>query len=384
MRVPLRAVLDRLLWRLRVPAGFDPDFYRSYYRDLPVGLDGQGLRRHFAIRGRREGRAPDAAALLATLEARFGPLPADFRPDRYRILHPDLMGFREDHELAAHYLQFGARENRAYLPPDSTDQEEYDRAVLARPDPAAYPARFEDWLDRHGLGAGDWLLAFDLGAFVLLNAGWLPERPRTRLEGLMLFVEAGLERLAPIGLAHAFDPAFHRAAYPRAGGASNPERYRRWLSTGMRRGEAGNEAQFLRALLGEDGFPACFDAAAYARRLPAARRRALAHRALLLADFVATGSSDAAGIVDGPGSGALYERIADHHLARGDAAAAHRALDLALAAEPATPRRLHGRATARRLLGREGDALAAALAAVALPGAGIEPHILAAEGRAAR
>ncbi|MEH3148180.1 MAG: glycosyltransferase [Methylobacterium frigidaeris] len=383
LRGQLRALRDRLLWRLRVPADFDPDFYRSYYRDVPETLDRPGLRRHFGLRGRREGRAPSAAALLAGLEARFGPVPADFRPDRYRLLHPDLMGLREDHALTAHYLQFGVRENRAYLPPDSTDQEEYERAVLARPDAAAYPAGFEEWLDRHGLGAGDWLLAFNLGEFVLLNADWLPETPRTRLDGLMIFVEAGLERIAPISLAHAFDPAFHRAAYPQGAGPGDPDLYRRWLATGLRRGESGSEAAHLRQLLGEDGFPSCFDPAAYARRLPDARRRAPPHRVLLLDDFLGGGFAYASDAVSGPGAGRLFEQAADRHLARGDAATARAAIDRALAAEPATPRRLHKRATALRLLGREREALADAVAASRLPGAGIDSHILAAESLAA-
>lgn len=92
---------------------FDGAFYRGFYADLGAITGPRALRRHYREHGRNEGRFPTEQAL----RARFGPeldaIPADFDPNGYRDLNPDLAGM-SDACARVHFVAFGRTEGRRY------------------------------------------------------------------------------------------------------------------------------------------------------------------------------------------------------------------------------------------------------------------------------
>ncbi|WP_246154534.1 glycosyltransferase [Methylobacterium oryzihabitans] len=347
---------------------FDAAFYAKQYPDLRHLPDAAALWQHFICHGREEGRHGTHESYLASLIDDYGPLPDGFDAGTYRTLHRDLDAqIEDDWEAVAHYLKHGRAEGRAYrrIPAG------FENA------PDAVRAGFEALLAAHGLSAGPWLRAFDLVEFVQMNADWIVEPPRSRADGLRLFVEEGVERLAPIGAGTAFDPDFYRTAYPRDAGLGDADLYRHWLNVGLPGHRPPNEACGVRDLLGQPGFPACFDETAYRRRaggvsIGPGRLAALQH-------WVETGFG--AGItscIAGPDAAALYAAVGWRLVGAGRAADARRAFDLALALDAPTAERLHGRGEALRGLGLNAAAAEDYRRAAALPGASVWSHVHAA------
>ncbi len=347
---------------------FRPEFYVRLYPDLREIKDEAALRQHFARHGRVEGRFGTPESYLAALTEQHGPLPDGFDAGTYRALHEDLSTLlQEDWEAVAHYLTHGRAEGRAYR-----------RTLHGFEDaPEAVRTDLEALLAAHGLAAGRWLSAFDLVQFQQMNAGWIAEPPRTRIEGVRLFVEQGVDRLAPIAAGAVFDPDFYRIAHPDEAGLSDADLYRHWLSVGLPRHHPPNEAAGLRDLLGQPAFPACFNETAYRRRaggtfIGPGRLAALRH--WLDTGFAAGITSCLAG-ADAPD---LYAALGERMLLAGRAAEARRAFDLALDSGPATAERLHGRGEALRLLGLTASAAEDYRRAAALPGSGVWSHVHAA------
>ncbi|WP_244474268.1 glycosyltransferase [Methylobacterium sp. Leaf87] len=347
---------------------FDAAFYQRRYRDLS-GVPDEELTWHYLKFGRREGRAPNALALVAALEKEFGPIPADFVPDQYRRLYGDLSGKGEPWELKEHYLRYGRSEGRSYRRiRNKADEEDLAslRAIAAKA--GVLPEPVLDHFMRY--------------EFAVLNANWLPHAPRSRLEGIRLFLEQGVERLAPISMKATFDPNFYRLQLSGPAPSRDADLYRAWLSFGLDDGVPGSERSALLQLLGEDRFPACFDDADYRAGLamnvgqpPAGRFAALKH-------FVEGGFIDR-DMLAGLGGAALFSQISDFHLIRNHNALALEAAERGLALAPRERRLLHQRADALRALGRGAEATADYVAAADLPGAGLWTHIHAALGLAA-
>ncbi|MFE1600819.1 glycosyltransferase [Methylobacterium sp. ID0610] len=371
---------DRLYLALaeRRFAGFDHEFYIRLYPDLRHLTGKREALGHYLKHGLREGRFATAETYLADLFARHGAPPEDFEPGLYRELNPDLAAqFSEDWQLTAHFLKHGRPEGRSHRDDALADLLE----ILKTEDRGG---DFGAFLAAHGLAVGRWLLVFDLAQFSQLNADWIAAPPATRAAGLRLFVEAGIDRLAPIHGDAIFDPAFYRAAYPVDGGHDDAALYRHWLVAGLQRNWAPNEAARIAALIGQAAFPESFDVEAYRRIMPAQARQAARHRTQVLAHWLEHGFAEGrTAVVSGPDAAALFTLAAGRALLRQDFALSHRAYDEAIARGGPSPDRLHGRAEAAAGLGRRAEAAADYAAATELPGAGVWSHLRAAEERAA-
>lgn len=371
--------------------GFDPVFYRRYYPDLHQLTSDDALARHFQRHGCVEARFPNADALIAALEQRHGALPDDFVPLQYRSNHADLAEFSLPWQLKAHYLRFGRAEGRTYRSLDLAPYERaFERLRAAETDGFGSWAgisagdTFAELLSVAGVLPGAWLKCFVLHEFAILNASWLPRHPVSRIDGLCLFLQQGVERLAPIALSRRFDPDFYRAQVNADPGELDADLYRRWLGTGIAEGLPGSEGEALLALLREDRFPDCFDETAYRARLPRTVRKPGHGRFAALAQFVTeTFQLPALESVRRQCSARLLEQIGEHHILRGDNVVAHDALNRAIAAKPGVGRLHHRRGDALRALGREREATADYLVAAEAPDAIVWSHIHAAEGLAA-
>ncbi|MCJ2035484.1 glycosyltransferase [Methylobacterium sp. J-068] len=223
-----------------------------------------------------------------------------------------------------------------------------------------------------------------LHEFRLINADWLDPAIRTRDAALAAFLDRGVERLAPLSMDGRFDPAFYRHIVPpERREVSDADLYVEWLTAGHRRGEAPNEGGFLKGLIGADTFPACFDAAAYLTRIPAALAptwNAASARCLLLEHFLQEGSEDRLDLIQGEGSDRLLEQVANFHLVRNNPALARTACDLSLAIRPGVSSVHHKRGDARLSLGDAAGALDDFLFAANNPGGNIWSHIHAVDG----
>ncbi|BAU90010.1 glycosyl transferase family protein [Methylorubrum populi] len=373
--------------------GFDPVFYRRYYPDLAVlGSDGKVLREHYVKHGRKEGRARNAAALIAALERDSGSLPKDFVPEHYRALYDDLAGLSEPWELSEHYLRFGRLEGRAYRADRPLLDQEYERLLASnsassggRP-AARRPESFGHLLVAARVLPGRWLDLFVLHEFALLNEAWLPRTPTSRMEGLVAFLTDGVDRLAPISLSLRFDPAFYRSTNPEApAGTSDADLYRRWLGQGLQKGEPGTEAAALLQLLGEERFPESFDETAYRSLLPEGITPPPSGRLNALRHFITEGfrlwDLEPVRQVCSP---QLLERIGEYHLVHDNVLTAKEAFDRALKAGLVTGRLHHRRGDALRALNRTNEAARAFVNAADVPGAVVWSHVHAIDGLLAR
>jgi glycosyltransferase involved in cell wall biosynthesis len=370
------------------PSGIDLKFYREHYSDLVVLPDEDALLRHYAEYGRREGRFPNAETMISTLERQNGRLPPHFVPELYQALHADLAGLTNAWQLQEHYLRFGRAEGRSFGLDLTAFEQDYARMLaagvvdakavgLAQP-----PASFSDLLTGAGLPSGPWISRFVLHEFLLLNEAWLPWKPASRMEGLFLFLTLGFRRLAPIALRLQFDPGFHRQQQgAREADVSDLQLYRTWLGVGISRGVPGTEAAALVQLIGEDGFPKCFDEKAYRRMLPRKVAQPKAGRFEALQHFVTKGfllpEAEAMRQVC---SAHLLEQIAEYHLNRDDATTAESAYSRALRIAPDIGRLHHRRGDALHKLGRADEATLAFVAAANAEGAIVWSHVHAMDG----
>jgi len=372
--------------------GFDAEFYRRHHGDLDDLRGEAALREHFLRFGRSEGRPPNADVLIADLETTYGPLPADFLPLQYRAFHGDLAHLRQPWELKVHYLRYGRLEKRVYRFDLSAYEREFDQLLASEAASTDAPSRtamhrsLSDMLDAAGVRPGAWLDRFMLFEFALLNAAWLPRPPASRADGIQMFLQHGVERLAPISIHEAFDPAFHRgAATGLSETLSDADLYRDWLNQGILLEVFPNEGRALAALIGEGTFPDAFDETLYRARVPSQAGRPGPGRFAALEHFFTTGFAILdAEVVRGPGSARLYEQIGEHHLSRGNAAVAVDAFDRALAIRPDVPRVRHRRGDALLAANRRQEAAEDFIAAAEAPDASVWSHVHAAEFLAAR
>ncbi len=97
--------------------GFDEEFYRTFYPDLPGDLN---VRRHYRRHGAAEGRFRNFTEALTALQQEYGVLPGDFSPVGYRALNPDVAAlYPEEWRLTLHYVQYGRGEGRQYRKADA-------------------------------------------------------------------------------------------------------------------------------------------------------------------------------------------------------------------------------------------------------------------------
>lgn len=260
---------------------FDPDFYRAHYADLSALQDPARLWRHYEAFGRTEGRFPNAAAAIAALEAEHGELPAGFRPAVYRTMHADLRAaLKSDVAAAEHYLLYGRRERRKHLrfDPDLYRSLYFADKVLTdyeleldyreRGAPAGRLGSWAEFIEARGVAGGAWLDRLKTDEFELLNWVWTGPVP-DKLAAVRLFLEGGVDRLAPIAFDAAFDPEYYREAHREHAKLTDSALYRRWLFTDLEKGRAGSPEERLRQLgLRLREYPAAFDWRAYAARRP--------------------------------------------------------------------------------------------------------------------
>lgn len=371
---------------------FDPKFYQKYYGDLANISNDQDLAVHFMHYGRAEGRCANPSELLGTLQEKYGSLPADFNSAVYRKLHSDLADKTEFWQLCEHYLRYGRAEKRAYGSAFSVYISEFKELKAARVgvDPnVAHEQRFSTFelmLESAGLKLGAWLSQFMLYEFALLNQTWLPCRPQSRMEGITLFAQLGVDQIAPISLSARFEPGFYRARSTKAMCvASDADLYRDWLNRGFEAGEACCQADVLQRLIGTSTFPACFNEAAYRACLPPHIQVSSPGRVAALEHFVVTGFADADlpfALPGGQEAAALLEGVAEYHLALRNLATAKRAFDAALVHAPRNSRLLHRRGDTLKLLSQSHEATQDFATAAAEPGSILWSHIHAAEGLA--
>lgn len=281
-----------------VVADFDPAFYKAFYSDLK-DFPGPALQRHFATYGRAEGRHPNPEAFSRALQAELGPLPKNFNPRVYRLMHADLREkLRFDWEGTEHYLRQGRKEKREYIRfdpdlyrslyfPDKVVTD-YELALHYRNEGEA-EGRIGSWaefIEQQGVAAGTWLDLLKVDEFELLNWAWAG-RVESKLQAVRLFLAEGLRRLAPIAFGVDFDPSYYREIRPELKTADDQALYQDWLFRGLDEGDAGSAEQHLRRLgLPLQAYPAAFDWRRYLRESPRAgpdRWSALEH--LLEAGF---------------------------------------------------------------------------------------------------
>ncbi|ACK51657.1 glycosyl transferase group 1 [Methylocella silvestris BL2] len=336
---------------------FDPVFYRFHYSDLHGLNSDEDLRRHYVLHGREEGRWKSRAEARNDFVSRFGALPDDFQAHVYKELHEDLAkAFDHEWQFEFHYLEHGRKEGRRYK--------------------------------REGNPAGDaetsWITLFRLGDFVACAQNWLTEVPRTQQEGIALFLEAGIERLAPINLDFVFDPEFYRSAYGFERNKRDVELYRHWLEIGMPNGLSPNEEKSLQDLLPSRRYPEAFDWRRYKSTLPTRASEGLRHRIDVLRHLFQTGfEKGLTNQINGDSSDELFAAIGDYHLIRGRHRLAIAAYNRALALNPLRPGILHLRGDAYAAIGEAAAAQSDFAAALALPNASIWSALHAARMAAA-
>ncbi|KQQ32587.1 hypothetical protein ASF58_24265 [Methylobacterium sp. Leaf125] len=370
--------------------GFDPRFYKSYYKDTDGFKSDYELLRHYVQHGKREGRSPSSEALIRRLESDYGALPNDFVPSQYRLLHGDLSGMQEPWAPAEHYLRFGRKEKREYRVDLSHLEEEFRDFIYSRAFSTTYGSKtnatltFFKVLRSAGLTTPGWIAKFNLYEFTTLNENWLPHRPFSRMDGLYLFLTDGIERLAPVALGEAFEPTFYRQhVQDSAGLRTDADLYRDWLNRGIGVGIRGNEQTALRDVIGDGQFPACFDEHRYRKVIGKVSKQPAPGRYNALKHYVTIGFAlyDVK-ILDGGTVSAFVERIAEYHLARANLDIALKAFDRALALNPGLSRLHHRRGDCLLAVGRGAQATESFLAACGLPGASLWSHIHAANGLA--
>lgn len=180
-----------------------------------------------------------------------------------------------------------------------------------------------------------WKDRFKVAEFRALNPE-LTSRVRTAEEAHAVFLQHGIDLLAPIANDAVFDPDFYRAWYPDVRAYTSVDAYRHWLFNGLAEGRCASEADvYQRKLIGRPAFPTNFDWVAYAKTmLPKpdgtshTRLDAIEH--LLMQGFAA--GSPVPTLNDQPGQ--IFEHIADYCWGKGDRKTATEAMIKALEVMP--------------------------------------------------
>jgi len=338
---------------------FDDEFYYKYYGDLHHLKSPGALREHYIQHGKREGRWKTLTEATKNFESRFGPLPGDFSANAYKLLNEDLArAFDHEWQYAFHYLEHGRNEGRSYKVETPSALEKTDA-----------------WMD-----------LFRLGDFIACANDWLDETPLTKAQGMRVFRDAGIERLAPLNLDHVFDPAFYRSAYGFDESISDADLYRHWLEIGISQNLSANEENALRHIVVSRQFPASFDWQRYRDRLSKEEARSLRHRVDVLRHLFDAGFEKGfTKHIIGPDAEELFAAIGDYHLIRGHHHLAISAYDRALAAKSPSVSvgPLHRRGDAYAALGKTTAAQADFLRAATNPNAPVWSAIHAARGAAA-
>src|SRR5580704_7120832 len=305
---------------------FDPVFYRNCYSDLYHLKYPRALRKHYLLHGLREGRWQNLSEATKNLASRFGQLPEDFNANSYRLLNEDLaQAFDHECQFVLHYLEHGRKEGRRYK------VENYSA------------------LDK----TNAWKSLFRLADFIACAHSWLDEIPRTKEQGIRIFFDAGIERLAPLHLDHVFDPAFYRSAYGYDESPTDAALYRHWLEIGVSGGQSANEAMALKNFIASRQYPKSFDWQRYKSVLPNKEAKNLTHRVHVLGHLFNTGFER--GIIKhitGITSDKLFIAIGDYHLIRSHYDLAIAAYDRALALNPSSYDALHHRGDAYAALSK--------------------------------
>ncbi|MDZ5453558.1 glycosyltransferase [Labrys sp. ZIDIC5] len=306
----LRSLLKSFRERPTIAADFDPVFYAAHHPDLQELRSAERLWAHYVEHGRREGRPPNLGEAIAEWERRFGPLPPAFDVTAYRLLNEDLArAYVHDHQFIRHFLEHGRQEGRPFL---------VDMPIGGT----------------NGVPGGPWPALFRTPEFTAMAQDWLPSGAPSRTEALRIFVEQGIERLAPISFKHGFDPQFYRQTYELTEATDAAELYRTWLTEGVSAGRAPNETAFLEPYLGGRRYPADFAWQAYRAGLPPAESAGIANRAGALAHLFERGFETNRGVGNIAGFD-LLAAIGDFQLRRGRLGLAARAYDQAEAYDAA-------------------------------------------------
>lgn len=376
----IRRLRDRL--KSKPPAVVDPDldphFYAAFYPDMQALVDDDARQLHYAQFGRAEGRHAHLGTYTATLETLHGPLPKDFDPFIYRLMHVDLhTALKHDWQAIEHYLRIGKGERRSYVEFDAelyrdlyfsrwemTDEDlrrHYDREGAAK----GWVASWRRYVTDLGLGGAAWVSAIKVDEFALLAADWAPGL-RTRLDVVHAMAKGGLARMAPLAFDLAFEPDYAREMEPALATWTDEALHRRWLTLRLDEGQSPSGAARLKTMgLSLAQYPGAFDWRAHASR----RNLAPADRWSALEDLLGEGHEDAAlPLLDAPGARSFLEAAANHLRGRGDAFAL-RAYSALVADGESNPSLLHELAEVLNRTGRWREALDIYVAVAARPGA---------------
>jgi glycosyltransferase involved in cell wall biosynthesis len=228
--------------------GFDPIFYKTKYIRHNLYSDVTVLRVHFIVSshllklfGKR--RYSNANAWLSALEEKFGHLPNDFNAELYLSMYPDLQStLNHTWQAKGHYIEYGRKEGRTYKPSNTPGNRVENAAEV-------------------------WVSRFNAAEFIALNP-LLAAGVNTNEEAIKLFIEQGIDAVAPMALNSMFDPVFYKLYYKEIREFSPAQAYRHWLFKGLPEGRVGSESQLLKEkLIGRTLFPSAFDWKLYGKRL---------------------------------------------------------------------------------------------------------------------
>jgi glycosyltransferase involved in cell wall biosynthesis len=331
---------------------FDQEFYHKHYGDLYHLKSAQALRKHYILHGSSEGRFKNFYEAKSSFESRFGILPEDFDANTYVLLNPDLANIFEcEWQLVLHFLEHGRREGRRYKLGENSPE------------------------DRNR----SWITLFRFSDFLIHADAWLKWNPRTQEEAVGIFIEAGIDRLAPINLDHVFDPAFYRQVNGFDETTKDEALYRHWLVEGLQKSFSANEESALSCFIASRDFPTAFDWRRYRLALPWKLAESLRHRVLVLQHLFETGfEKGSSRYISGSGASQLYEAIGDFHLIRSHHRLAISAYDHALACNGSRVGATHRRGDAYAALGNTAAAYADYSRAAHMPNAPVWSTIHAA------
>jgi glycosyltransferase involved in cell wall biosynthesis len=338
---------------LAMDIDFDPEFYRSFYRDLSHMKSTKDLKTHYILHGREEGRFKNSVEAISSFERRLGTLPTDFTATNYKEINHDLKAkFGYDWQFVLHYLECGRGEGRPYRRPP-------------------------DYLENSNR---QWIHLFRLSDFVACAHDWLSEPPLTKQHAIQIFTDRGIERLAPLNLECIFDPIFYRSAYKFDESISDVDLYRHWLTKGVLERHFPNEESALQDFVAERLYPTCFNWRKYKSHAQIANKigdrgdriDALEH--LFKHGFEAGLTKQ----IKGKGADKLFAAIGDYHLIRRHYQLSISAYDRAIAAGSADHGVFHRRGDAHLAAQNSVAALSDFLRAAKDPEASVWSYIHAA------